>query len=63
MAFAPSFFQALEVGLLFGQVCLGPPFAESQKMGDLGLCITRAGAFGAAVCAEKLSDECTINAY
>ena len=27
MAFAPSFFQAL---------CLGPPFAESQKMGDLG---------------------------
>ena len=37
MAFAPSFFQALEVGLLFGQVCLGPPFAESQKMGDLGV--------------------------
>ena len=36
MAFAPSFFQPLEVGLLFGQVCLGPPFAESQKMGDLG---------------------------
>ena len=37
MAFAPSFFQALEVGLLFGQVSLGPPFAKSQKMGDLGV--------------------------
>ena len=47
MAFAPSFFQALEVGLLFGQVSLGPPFAKSQKMGDLGVLagfvITRLG--------------------
>ena len=37
MAFAPSSLQALYVGLLFGQVSLGPPFAKSQKMGDLGI--------------------------
>ena len=37
MAFGPSFFRALKVGLLFGQVFLGSPSAESQKMGDLGV--------------------------
>ena len=30
-------FQGLEVGLLFEAVSLGPPFAKSQKMGDLGV--------------------------
>ena len=30
-------FQAPKVGLLFGPVSLGPPFAKSQKMGDLGV--------------------------
>ena len=30
-------FQAPEVGLLFEAVSLGPPFAKSQKMGDLGV--------------------------
>ena len=37
MASASSFFQPFLVGLLFGQVSLGPPFAKSQKMGDLGV--------------------------
>ena len=37
MAFAPSIFRALSVGLLFGQVSLGPPFEKAQKMGDLGV--------------------------
>ena len=37
MAFAPSFSSALYVGLLFGQVSFGAPFAKSQKMGDLGV--------------------------
>ena len=35
MRFAPVFFQAPKVGLLFDQVSLGPPLAESQKMADL----------------------------
>ena len=30
-------FQAPEVGLLFGPVSLGPPFAKSQKTADLGV--------------------------
>ena len=30
-------FLAAEVGLLFGPVSLGPSFAKSQKMGDLGV--------------------------
>ena len=30
-------FQAPEVGLLFEGVSLGPPFAKSQKMADLGV--------------------------
>ena len=30
-------FQAPKVGLLFGQVSLGPPFAKSQKTRDLGV--------------------------
>ena len=33
----PSVFQAPEVGLLFGPVSLGPPFAKSQKTGDLSV--------------------------
>ena len=33
----PVFFKPFEVGLLFGQVSLVPPFAKSQKMGDLGV--------------------------
>ena len=32
-----SVFQAPEVGLLFGPVSLGPPFAKSQKTSDLGV--------------------------
>ena len=30
-------FQAPEVGLLFEEVSLGPPYEKSQKMGDLGV--------------------------
>ena len=68
MAFAPSIFRALSVGLLFGQVSLGPPFAKAQKMGDLGVLaefvITRLfGRLWSRRFAEKLSDECTISAY
>ena len=32
----PVFFRALSVGLLFGQVSLGPPFAESSENGRFG---------------------------
>ena len=32
-------FQAPEVGLLFEAVSLGPPFAKSQKMADLGVLV------------------------
>ena len=61
-------FQAPQVGLLFGRFSLGPPYAKSAKMADLGgfarFTITRlCGQFGGAVCVKMLSDVCTLSAY
>ena len=36
MRFAQVVFQAPQVGLLFGRFSLGPPYAKSAKMADLG---------------------------
>ena len=73
MQFAQTVFQAPQVGLVFGRFSLGPPYAKSPKMADLGgfakFAITRlcelgfAGSFGAAVCVEMLSDVCALSAY
>ena len=37
MPFVPRWFSSPEVGLLFGPVSIGPPFAKSQKTGDLSV--------------------------
>ena len=76
MQFAQTVFQAPQVGLVFGRFSLGPPYAKSPKMADLGgfakFAITHlravlelgfAGSFGAAVCVEMLSDVCALSAY
>ena len=36
MQFAQTVFQAPQVGLVFGRFSLGPPYAKSPKMADLG---------------------------
>ena len=36
MRFAQVVFQFPQVGLLFGRFSLGPPYAKSAKMADLG---------------------------
>ena len=62
MRFAQVVFQAPQVGLLFGRFSLGPPYAKSAKMADLGgfarFTTIFAGSFGGAVCVEMLSDKC-----
>ena len=68
MRFAQVAFQAPQVGLLFGRFSLGPPYAKSAKMADLGgfarFTITRlCGQFWRRRSRRNLSDVCTLSAY
>ena len=58
MQFAQTVFQAPQVGLVFGRFSLGPPYAKSTKMADLGgfakFAITRlCGQFWSRRCRRK----------
>ena len=52
MQFAQTVFQAPQVGLVFGRFSLGPPYAKSPKMADLG-----------GFAKLMLSDVCALSAY
>ena len=63
MQFAQTVFQAPQVGLVFGRFSLGPPYAKSPKMADLGgfakFAITRlCGQFWSRRLRRNVADVC-----